>query len=96
MRNGGIGMDEMKLMIDEFLSGWRTFEEFEKSFNEFWLEHSQSVPPYAYDLLQRAHERLAWTSESPSDLERMDGWWDHSDYETWLRKRYRSLASVES
>ena len=89
-------MDEMKLMIEDFLSGRRTFEEFEKSFYEFWLEHSQSVPPDAYDLFQRAHERLDWTSESPSDLERKDGWWDRSDYETWLRKMYSNLASVES
>ena len=84
-------MKEMRRMIEAFLNRDWSFDKFEQSYYDYWLNHAESVPADSYDLFQQVHERLDWTSQSPSDLERKDGWWNRSEYESWLRDRFSSL-----
>jgi hypothetical protein len=82
----------MLTIIDNFLAGRASMEAFARAYQEFYIDVVPETAPLTDDqwgFFGMVHERLDWTDWSnpagPDAEGRRYGWWDASEYLTWLR-----------
>lgn len=75
-------------MIDEFLSGGCTFEEFVAKYYWCYLDEvpDKGLTDYDHEFFGLVQEKIDWTGEDPPESDRKDGWMDRAEYRDWLRQ----------
>ena len=75
-------------MIDDFLAGRATHDEFVANFYLFYLEEVpwEALTDYDHDFFALVQEKIEWTGDDPPEVDRKDGWMDREEYRDWLRQ----------
>lgn len=82
--------------VEELLSKRLTVEQFEA---KFYLYYVDEVPEDALsetedDFFFSIQEKLDFTAEAPSQVDRSYGWIDHNDYVAFVRSEYEKFLAA--
>jgi hypothetical protein len=73
-------------LIDEYLAGATSVEEFGAAYSRYYLEGvpDTALSPEQFDWYGLVHEKLEWTANTATVEERQLGWMTPGEFRTWL------------
>jgi hypothetical protein len=74
-------------MIDDFLAGTLSFEDFERRYSDCYIDElpEDGLSDEEHDFFGGIHEKFSWTDPDPGEEDRRYGWIIRAEFVEWLR-----------
>lgn len=89
-----LAVRELRRLVRSFLRNEMDFATFEREYVEFFADGNadEFFDERDHELYGALFERLQWTSERPSGIDRASGYHTIADTSSWIREQFTDVA----